>query len=185
MKIVDKICQTLGFYSDVEELVEEDEPIEEIFNSQESEKNNANIVKNKPKIVNIQDKNGQNGQGSKIAALFSSNNKKNLKLMDVPLEENTKVTVFIVNAINFDDSQKIADHLNNQEAVVVKFDIDQTEINRRIIDFVSGTIYALGGSLKKVGDEILVCAPKNVTIDPNTMEPKINKNFTNKFNIGW
>lgn len=184
MSIMDKICQSLGFYSEVEEIIEEDEPIEEIFKPQAFEKNNVVTSKNKPKEVNIQDKGVKNSNGSKIVALFS-NNKKDVKLMDVPLEENTKVTVFILDAMSFDDSQKIADHLNNQEAVVVKFDLGQLEINRRIIDFVSGTIYALGGSLKKIGDEILVCAPKNVTIDPDTMESKATKDFTNKFKKGW
>lgn len=185
MKIMDKICQSLGFYSEVDDIIEEDEPIEEIFKPQQFGQTSFETIKDKPKIVNIQDKNGENGKGSKIAALFSSNNKKDVKLMDVPFEENTKVTVFILDAMNFDDSQKIADHLNKQEAVVVKFDLSQIEINRRIIDFVSGTIYALGGSLKKIGDEILVCAPKNVAIDPNTMEPKFNKEVTNKFKKGW
>lgn len=185
MRIIDKVCQSLGFYSEVDDLIDEDEPIEEIFKPQQVGKNNLEIMKDKPKIVNIQDKNGINGKESKIAALFSSNNKKDVKLMDIPFEENSKVTVFILDAMSFDDSQKIADHLNKQEAVVVKFDLDQIEINRRIIDFVSGTIYALGGSLKKIGDEILVCAPKNVTIDPNTIEHKVNKSYTNKFNKGW
>ena len=32
-------------------------------------------------------------------------------------------------------------------------------------EFISGTIYALGGSLKKIGRSILVCAPRNVDID--------------------
>ena len=33
------------------------------------------------------------------------------------------------------------------------------------VDFISGTIYALGGSMKKIGRSILVCAPRNVDID--------------------
>ena len=38
-------------------------------------------------------------------------------------------------------------------------------MTKRMTDFISGTIYALGGSMKKIGRNILVCAPKNVDID--------------------
>ena len=32
-------------------------------------------------------------------------------------------------------------------------------------DFISGTVYAIGGSMKKLGRNIVICAPKNVDID--------------------
>ena len=38
-------------------------------------------------------------------------------------------------------------------------------------DFISGTIYAIGGSMKKLSRTILVCAPKNVDIDAEKEEP--------------
>lgn len=38
-------------------------------------------------------------------------------------------------------------------------------MRKRIVDFISGTIYALDGSLRKVGRNIMVCAPQNVEID--------------------
>ena len=36
---------------------------------------------------------------------------------------------------------------------------------KRMTDFISGVVYALGGSMKKIGHNILVCAPKNVDIN--------------------
>ena len=55
----------------------------------------------------------------------------------------------------YSESQQIADHLKRVTA-------DQA---RRIIDFLSGTLYAIGGDLQKLGNGIYLCTPKNVTVD--------------------
>ena len=39
------------------------------------------------------------------------------------------------------------------------------EYARRIIDFLSGTVYAIGGDLQKVGSGIFLCTPKNVNVE--------------------
>ena len=71
----------------------------------------------------------------------------------------------IVEPETFDDSQGIADYLRDRKPVVINFEGTDPEAAKRIIDFVSGTIYALNGSLRKIGRSILVCAPQNVDID--------------------
>ena len=35
---------------------------------------------------------------------------------------------------------------------------------RRIVDFLSGTVYALGGEIQKVGTNIILCTPDNVEV---------------------
>ena len=66
---------------------------------------------------------------------------------------------------NFDDAQKVADYLRKNQPVVVNFEDTDSDVMKRIVDFVSGTIYALNGSMKKIGRNIMVCAPQNVDID--------------------
>ena len=36
---------------------------------------------------------------------------------------------------------------------------------KRIIDFISGTTYALSGDIKKVGKNVFMCAPNNVSVN--------------------
>ncbi len=64
----------------------------------------------------------------------------------------------------FSESQQIADHLKNRHTVVVNFKRVTTDQAKRIIDFVSGTIYAIGGELQKVGGGIFLCTPKNISV---------------------
>ena len=48
---------------------------------------------------------------------------------------------------------------------VVNFEATDKVVMKRMTDFISGVVYALGGSMKKIGHNILVCAPKNVDIN--------------------
>ena len=65
----------------------------------------------------------------------------------------------------FSESQQIADHLKRRNTVVVNMKRVTPEYARRIIDFLSGTIYAIGGDLQKVGTGIFLCTPKNINVE--------------------
>ena len=78
---------------------------------------------------------------------------------------NKLVTVVLLEPVDFDDSQKIADYLRTNQPVVVNFTNTDNVVAKRMTDFLSGTVYAVNGSMKKLGRNILVCAPKNVDID--------------------
>lgn len=75
------------------------------------------------------------------------------------------VDMQMIEPTSFDDSQKVADCLHNNEAVIVNFENTDPIVAKRMTDFISGTIYALQGNMKKIGRNILICAPKNVDID--------------------
>ena len=64
----------------------------------------------------------------------------------------------------YSESQQIADHLKKRNAVVVNLKRVTSDQAKRIIDFLSGTIYAIGGDLQKIGGGILLCTPRNVNI---------------------
>ena len=64
----------------------------------------------------------------------------------------------------FSESQQIADHLKNRNSVVVNLKRVTSEQAKRIIDFLSGVIYAIGGSMQKIGVGIYLCTPKNVNV---------------------
>ncbi len=64
----------------------------------------------------------------------------------------------------YSESQQIADHLKNRNSVVVNLKRVTSEQAKRIIDFLSGCIYAIGGSMQKIGVGIYLCAPRNVNV---------------------
>ena len=65
----------------------------------------------------------------------------------------------------YSESQQIADYLKNRCAVVVNLKRVTPDQAKRIVDFLYGTIYAIGGDLQKLGGGIFLCTPNNVTVD--------------------
>ena len=75
----------------------------------------------------------------------------------------------------FSESQQIADHLKKRNTVVVNMKRVTAEHAKRIIDFLSGTVYAIGGDLQKIGVGIFLCTPKNVNVEGSISEEDCNK----------
>ncbi len=70
----------------------------------------------------------------------------------------------------FSESQQIADHLKKRNSVVVNLKRVTSDQAKRIIDFLSGCIYAIGGTMQKIGVGIYLCAPKNVNVQGKISE---------------
>ena len=75
----------------------------------------------------------------------------------------------------FSESQQIADHLKKRNTVVVNMKRVTSEHAKRIIDFLSGTVYAIGGDLQKIGVGIFLCTPNNVNVEGSISEDDNNK----------
>ena len=65
----------------------------------------------------------------------------------------------------YSESQQIADYLNNRSAVVVNLKRVTPDQAKRIVDFLSGTLYAIGGDLQKLGGGIFLCTPNNINVE--------------------
>ena len=70
----------------------------------------------------------------------------------------------------YSESQQIADHLKKRNSVVVNLKRVTSDQAKRIIDFLSGCIYAIGGTMQKVGVGIYLCAPNNVSVQGKITE---------------
>ena len=70
----------------------------------------------------------------------------------------------------YSESQQIADYLKSRNSVVVNLKRVTSDQAKRIIDFLSGCIYAIGGSMQKIGVGIYLCAPKNVNVQGKISE---------------
>ena len=74
----------------------------------------------------------------------------------------------------YSESQQIADYLKSRSAVVVNLKRVTPDQAKRIVDFLSGTIYAIGGDLQKLGGGIFLCTPNNVNVEGKISEDNAN-----------
>ena len=82
-----------------------------------------------------------------------------------PKEETPKGNeMILIEPRAYSESQQIAEHLKKRNSVVVNLKRVTSDQAKRIIDFLSGCIYAINGSMEKVGIGIYLCAPNNVNV---------------------
>ena len=75
----------------------------------------------------------------------------------------------------FSEAQQIADYLKEQNQVVVNFKRVTSDVSKRIMDFLNGIIYAIEGTMQKLGPGIVICAPKGFEIEGNISEEESKK----------
>lgn len=85
----------------------------------------------------------------------------------------------------YSESQQIADHLKKRNTVVVNMKRVTPDQAKRIVDFLSGTVYALGGDLQKIGAGIFLCTPKNVDVEGAITEEDDKKKNKNDDYLEW
>ena len=86
----------------------------------------------------------------------------------------------------YSESQQIADHLKARNTVVVNLKRVTSDQAKRIIDFLAGTIYAIGGDLQKIGGGIFLCTPKNVNVEGAiTDDDEKSKKSKNDIDLEW
>ena len=89
--------------------------------------------------------------------------------MDIPVGGSKMI---LLEPRAFSESQQIADYLKHRNAVVVNLKRVTPDQAKRIVDFLSGTLYAIGGDLQKLGGGIFLCTPKNVVVDGKITDDK-------------
>lgn len=85
----------------------------------------------------------------------------------------------------YSESQTIADHLKSKNTVVVNLKRVTDAQAKRIIDFLTGTLYAIGGDLQKIGPGIYLCTPKNVSVQGKISESDDGKSKKGDDEIDW
>ncbi|MFQ3545825.1 cell division protein SepF [Halobacillus rhizosphaerae] len=71
---------------------------------------------------------------------------------------------------SYNEAQDIADQLVNRRAVVINLQRVDHHQAKRIVDFLSGTVYAIGGDIQKLGSQTFLCTPDNVEISGSISE---------------
>lgn len=86
----------------------------------------------------------------------------NNKIVSVHSQKNIKVILHKPHS--YEEAQDLADHLCLRRPVIVSLQHLDSNQARRVVDFLSGCVYALKGNIKRIGDSIFLCTPENVDI---------------------
>ena len=75
-----------------------------------------------------------------------------------------KQEVVLFHAKTFDDAAKAADELRRRKAVILNMENVDKSLTRRVVDFLSGAVYALDGSVKKIAQCTYLFCPHNMAV---------------------
>ncbi|REE92967.1 cell division inhibitor SepF [Paenibacillus taihuensis] len=98
----------------------------------------------------------------------------------VSIHSQKNVRVILNEPRSYEEAQEIADHLRSRRSVVVNLQRVRSDQAVRIVDFLSGTIYALNGGISKVGPNIFLCTPDTVEIQGAISEMLVDEQDYNK-----
>ena len=110
----------------------------------------------------------------KIASSGAENNSGSSSLKSQYIQSEIKIS----KPKKFDDARAISSLLRNSNVVIVNFEEVSVDEATRIINFISGTIYAIDGDIRKIDDKVFICVPNNIKL-ASTDEDKKNISFNN------
>lgn len=65
---------------------------------------------------------------------------------------------------SYDETQMVADHLKKRKSVIINLQRLDQMTSRRVVDFLSGTVYAINGNIQKLSKQTFLCTPEHVNI---------------------
>ena len=86
---------------------------------------------------------------------------KSTKVSAIP--SNAQMVLFEPRSI--EEAEDIGKHLKQRRACVVNLHRLQRDYAQRTIDFLTGVVYALDGTIQKIGHNVILCAPKTIVIN--------------------
>lgn len=72
---------------------------------------------------------------------------------------------------SYEEVGPIADHLLERKTILLNLEAADKETIRRLIDFLTGVAYAIGGDIKKIAKRTYVVTPKNVDVSGADNQP--------------
>lgn len=104
----------------------------------------------------------------------------NNNVINLQSVKTTSSKVILCEPRTFDEAQQIADHIVSKRAVVINLQRVERYEAKRIVDFLSGAVYAVNGVIQRLGSETFLCAPDNIDVSGS-----ISETFEEDLNKGW
>lgn len=100
----------------------------------------------------------------------------------VPLNaQGQPVKMVISQPTTFEQSEEICALLKDKKSVIVNLEYVNKDVARRIVDFISGGVYALDGHIQKISNSIFLIAPMNYEITNEMAREEIKS----KLSVSW
>ncbi len=114
---------------------------------------------------------------------FGRKNRENNKIVSMPQAQTNAnaIKMVISQPTSFEQSDEICSFLKERKSVIVNLEYVNKDVARRIVDFISGGVYALDGYIQKVSNSIFLVAPSNYEIT-NEMA---REEMKNKLSVSW
>ena len=109
------------------------------------------------------------------------NNKKNNKVVNMQQGQPNAIKMVISQPTTFEQSDEICSFLKERKSVIVNLEYVNKDVARRIVDFISGGVYALDGYIQKVSNSIFLVAPSNYEITNEMAREEIKS----KLSVSW
>ena len=99
----------------------------------------------------------------------------------VPMTQSQSVKMVISQPTTFEQSEEICSLLKEKKSVIVNLEYVNKDVARRIVDFISGGVYALDGHIQKISNSIFLIAPTNYEITNEMAREEIKS----KLSVSW
>ena len=103
------------------------------------------------------------------------------KVVNMPQVQSQAIKMVISQPTTFEQSEEICSFLKQKRSVIVNLEYVNKDVARRIVDFISGGVYALDGYIQKVSNSIFLVAPSNYEIT-NEMA---REEMKSKLSVSW
>ena len=103
------------------------------------------------------------------------------KVVNMPQANSNAIKMVISQPTTFEQSDEICAFLKEKRSVIVNLEYVNKDVARRIVDFISGGVYALDGYIQKVSNSIFLVAPSNYEIT-NVMD---REEMKSKLSVSW
>ncbi len=101
------------------------------------------------------------------------------KVVNMPQAQQIKMV--ISQPTTFEQSEEICQYLKERKSCIVNLEYVNKDVARRIVDFISGGVYALDAHIQKVSNSIFLIAPTNYEIANETGREEMK----NKLSVSW
>ena len=78
------------------------------------------------------------------------------------MSNNTKMVLF--EPRSFDEAEEVARHLKERRAAVINLHRLPRDYAQRTIDFLTGVVFALDGTIQKIGHNVILCTPSSIGV---------------------
>lgn len=145
----------------------------ELFTSDEYEEEEDDVLNNKGYSTDYEEEEEIELEGKRLFG-----NRKN-KVVSMPQSQQVKMV--ISQPTTFEQSEEICQYLKERKSCIVNLEYVNKDVARRIVDFISGGVYALDAHIQKVSNSIFLVAPTNYEIS-NEMG---REEMKSKLSVSW